>query len=99
VKRSFGPLIIGPVAVLHLGGVPTGASPALLLILGAEEHTTQGFMDWSGQSMPARYQHLVKQVQTDIAKRQGDLVWGAPKAPESGPTAPETATDEPEPAV
>ena len=52
----------------------------LLLILGSEGRTTKGLMGWSDPSMPARYQHLVKQVQTDIAKRQGDLVWGAPKA-------------------
>jgi len=66
----------------------------LLLILGSEGRTTQGLMGWSDPSMPARYQHLVKQVQTDIAKRQGDLVWGVPTALENGPTG--TATDEPE---
>jgi integrase len=67
----------------------------LLLILGAEGRTTQGLMGWSDPSMPARYQHLVKTVQNDIAKRQGDLVWGKPKAPENAPTT----THDPEPAV
>jgi len=66
----------------------------LLLILGSEGRTTQGLMGWSDPSMPARYQHLVKQVQTDIAKRQGDLVWGVPTTPGNGPTATETATGE-----
>jgi len=44
-------------------------------------------MGWSDPSMPARYQHLVKQVQTDIAKRQGDLMWGVLSAQEDGPAA------------
>lgn len=71
----------------------------LLLIIGATGRTTQGLMGWSDPSMPARYQHLVKQVQGDIAKRQGDLVWGKPMAPGNGPTATETATDEGEQAA
>jgi integrase len=68
----------------------------LLLILGIDGRATQGLMGWSDPSMPARYQHLVKRVQTDIAKRQGDLIWDTPESPENEPTATETATDEPE---
>ena len=43
-------------------------------------------MGWSDPSVPARYQHLVKTIQNDIAKRQGDLVWGVPNPSEGGPT-------------
>jgi integrase len=52
---------------------------ALLLILGVDGRATQMLMGWSDPSMPSRCQHLVKQVQNDIAKRQGDLVWRHPR--------------------
>jgi integrase len=50
----------------------------LLLILEVVDRTTQGLMGWSDPTMPARYQHLVKRVQTDVAKRQEALLWKAP---------------------
>jgi integrase len=52
----------------------------LLLILEVVDRTTQGLMGWSDPSMPARYQHLVKRVQTDVARRQEALIWQQPRA-------------------
>lgn len=52
----------------------------LLLILEVVDRTTQGLMGWSDPSMPARYQHLVKRVQTDVARRQEALIWQQPNA-------------------
>lgn len=59
----------------------------LLLILDVADRTTQGLMGWSDPSMPAGYQHLVKRVQSDVAKLQGELVWDKPEVPEGGQAA------------
>jgi integrase len=52
----------------------------LLLILDVKDRTTQGLMGWSDPSMPARYQHLVTEVRTDVAERISGLLWEAQKA-------------------
>lgn len=52
----------------------------LLLILDVADRTTQGLMGWSDPSMPARYQHLVAEVRTDVAKRISGLLWDIPNA-------------------
>jgi integrase len=62
----------------------------LLLILEVVDRTTQGLMGWSDPSMPGRYQHLVKRVQTDVAKRQEALVWTVPRTAIEGSIAIET---------
>lgn len=40
-----------------------------------------GIMGWSVSSMATRYQHLTGEVQHDIARRIGGLIW---KAEEDG---------------
>jgi integrase len=66
----------------------------LLLILEVVDRTTQGLMGWSDPSMPGRYQHLVKRVQTDVAKRQEALVWEVPRQAIKGSIATRTATSD-----
>jgi integrase len=75
----------------------------LLLELGVPDRTTQSVMGWSDGSMAKRYQHVVKRIRDDVAKRQTGLVWETPPAPEDAPnepstdpTATETATDGPD---
>ena len=51
----------------------------LLLILKVPDRAAQGVMGWSDASMPARYQHVVKEVQQDIADQVGGLLWTFPK--------------------
>ncbi|HWG25005.1 hypothetical protein [Actinospica sp.] len=62
----------------------------MLLILKVPDRAAQGVMGWSDASMPARYQHVVKEVQQDIADQVGGLLWTFPKPR----TATETATTE-----
>jgi integrase len=40
-------------------------------------------MGWSDPSMPARYQHLVTEVRTDVADRLGTLVWKPEEEPKN----------------
>jgi integrase len=52
----------------------------LLLILDVTDRTTQGLMGWSDPTMPARYQHLVPEVRTDVAQKVAGLLWEVPTA-------------------
>ena len=63
-----------------------------LLIAGVLDRVAQGLMGWADSSMAKRYQHLTAPVQTDAAKRIGDLLWLPKKDATEGPTATETAT-------
>jgi len=36
-----------------------------------------GLMGWSNSAMAARYQHITKAVQRDVARRVGGLLWQA----------------------
>lgn len=59
----------------------------MLLILRVPDRTVQGLMGWSDSTMPARYQHLVKQVRKDVADQLGAFIWEAPQAPRGEPDA------------
>jgi integrase len=50
----------------------------VLLILGVPERAVMELMGWSNTAMARRYQHLVKRVRDDIAKRLGGLLWDRP---------------------
>ena len=60
----------------------------ILLGLLISDRTTQGLMGWSDPSMPGRYQHLVKRIRDDVAKRQGDLIWTTVEPEEKDPEPP-----------
>jgi hypothetical protein len=51
----------------------------MLLILRVPGRTVQGLTGWSGSTMPARYQHLVKQVRKDVVDQLGAFIWKAPQ--------------------
>jgi integrase len=76
--------------LLRLAGVREGrlhdarhTGATLLLILKVPDRTSQGLMGWSDPSMPARYQHLVTEVRTDVADRLGKLVWKPEEEPKN----------------
>lgn len=52
-----------------------------LLVIGVLDRVTQGLMGWSNVAMTKRYQHLTAPVQTDVAKRLGDLLWKPQEKP------------------
>jgi integrase len=47
----------------------------VLLLLGVSERAVMGLMGWSNSAMAARYQHITKAVQRDVARRVGGLLW------------------------
>ncbi|GAA2674855.1 hypothetical protein GCM10009864_52540 [Streptomyces lunalinharesii] len=49
----------------------------VLLILGVPERAVMGLMGWSTTAMAARYQHMVNEVRTGIAKQVDGLIWKA----------------------
>ena len=76
----------------------------LLLELGVPDRTTQSVMGWSDGSMAKRYQHVVKRIRDDVAKRQTGLSGrlhrprngSSSDKPSADPNATETATDDPD---
>jgi integrase len=47
----------------------------VLLILGVPERAVMGLMGWSTTAMAARYQHMVNEVRSDVARQVDGLLW------------------------
>ncbi|MFI2278411.1 tyrosine-type recombinase/integrase, partial [Catenuloplanes sp. NPDC020197] len=68
--------------LLKLAGLRDGrlhdarhTAATVLLLLGVPERAVMGIMGWSNSSMAARYQHITAEIDRDIAKRVGGLIW------------------------